>query len=139
MQSRDSVRVSIWIVKIFLLSKLTFLLGLKFKKMEPLEANHVLIKRLLARKSDLKLAHNVRFVFNLYAGQCAHSVEMSAEKMIAAVDNKRFAQVFDVSLKQESTPTIRVFAIEPEEFINLLRSVFLFWLVFNSDSEFQSA
>lgn len=93
--------------------------------MDPLEANHVLIKRMLNRKSDLKLPHNVSFVFNLYAGKCTQTVEMPAEKLIAAVNDKRFGQLFDTSIKRECTPEIRVFGVEPEEFINLLRSVCL--------------
>ena len=43
--------------------------------------------------------------------------------MIASVDDNQFAQVFDASIKWESKHEIRVFVIEPEAFINLLRSV----------------
>ena len=85
-----------------------------------MESDDVVIKRLLSRESGPKLPHDVVFVFNQDAGKI---VEMSAEKVITSVNDKRFSQVFDPSVQRETKPEVRVFAIEPQEFTNLLRSV----------------
>ena len=86
--------------------------------MEPSEANQELINQLLGRKSDLKLPHDVNFVFELSDGK---RTEMPAEKLIAAVDNEQFAELFDKLINPDSTPEIRIATVKPEEFIDLLR------------------
>lgn len=93
--------------------------------MEPSEPDHLVIKRLLSRKSGPKLSHNAIFIFNLYAGKTVQIVEMSAEKVIISVGDKRFSQMFNSSVKPETETKseVRVFAIEPQDFVNLLKSV----------------
>ena len=85
----------------------------------------MLIGRLLSPESGLKLPREVVFVFNSSIADKTVPVEMSAEKVIISVGDKRFSQMFNSSVKPETETKseVRVFAIEPQDFVNLLKSV----------------
>lgn len=93
----------------------------KLSKTVTSEIDQMLFK-LLKKDDSVKLPHNVNFVFHL--DKKKRTVKMSAQEIVAAVDNEQFAKMFNrpvKRIKQEGKPEINLFATKPDVFISLLR------------------